>query len=98
MANIGNHSLEDIKLFMICILSGRAEREHVLHYLCALADYSDISYDEDWEKESDMTATMFFVNQSMVFLDLNKFDEWIEYYKGKLLEIENFTLIHELHL
>lgn len=98
MSNIGKHSLEDIKLFMICILCGEAEREYVLTYLCALSDYSDISYEEDFEKESDMTATVFFIEESMTFLDRGDYDGWIEYFKQQLIKIENYTLIHQLHL
>lgn len=98
MSNIAKHSLEDIKLYMICILSGRADREHVLSYLCALSDFSGISDDSDWDKKSDLTATVFFVNKSMEFLDKQEWDNWIEYFKQRLIELENYELVKDLHL
>jgi hypothetical protein len=96
--NKAKHSIDDIKLFMLCILSGRAEREHALHYLCALADFGDISNPIDFEVVSDLTATSFFITKSMEFLDRKEYDEWIEYYKQELLKREQYEIVNNLHL
>lgn len=95
--NKKTYTLMDIKMFMLCVLSGRAEKEHVVQYLGALVEHGGLAGEDDANNPG-LTYTQFFIEQSIILLDDKLFDDWIEYYKKELLSIENYELVNDLSL
>jgi len=96
--NLACHSLEDIKMYMICILSMRCSEKQLKAYLCALSDWSGISDITDWATDSDNTATAIWLDKSMEFLTNKRRDLWVEYFKKELIKLEDYEKINALNL
>lgn len=96
--NIACHSLEDIKMYMICILSFKCSEKQQKTYLCAISDYCGISNIEDWATDSPNTATAIWLDKSIEFLNDGRRDLWIEYFKSELIRLQAFEILNNLNL
>ncbi len=88
----------DLKEVMMFLLIGGKEikTEQLLNLFTILADKSGISSESDFN--GGLNGTTMFVEKSVNFFKEELYDEWIEFFKGKLLKIENYELVNYLSL
>ena len=75
----------------------KIEQEKLCYMLSFLADLSNISEESDF-KDVGLNSTTLFIEHSLELLKEAKYDDWIDYYRKKLITNENYELVTYLKL
>lgn len=84
-------------LLFILLVDNVINEKFTYTCLTLLCDKSNISNKYDLDNIG-LNKTTIFVEKSMNFLRKELYDDWLEYYKSELINIENYELIVYLNL
>lgn len=86
-----------LKALVLQVLVNKSGEENICYCLAEIADLSNVSEQSDF-KNVNLNATTLFVEKSMALIKEEKYDEWLEYYKEKLIVNEDYELVSFLGL